>query len=854
MSAPLKILIIEDRVEDAELMVHELRQAGFDPDWRRVETEPECLAQLKKSPECILADHTLPQFGAARVLELLKEQGLDIPCIVVTGSISEEVAVERLKQGAADYILKDRMTRLGEAVRRALEEKRLRDEKQRVDQALRESEQRFREIAGNINEVFFSAGPNGSPFYYVSPVYEQIMGQPAEELYQNPHAWLERVHPVDRPRMEAVYNNFENLDEEYRVLGSDGTIHWVRLRTFPVKDSDGRTGRIVGTVRDITTPKMAEDRIKAHNKELETLHQIGQSLLNNLDLKKVAEDTLEKTIAVGHFDVGAIELMDFQSNVLQTITERGLRNAGSLARRQRTNRVDAEAGRTVRRLRTLDELRPRVDEDLLQGEHMRRFKKDGVRTVVTIPIVVEDKPIGLIRLGTRTLRKFTTEEINLFQAIANQTGIAIQKIRLYEEVQKNLERIQALREIDLAINSTLDLRTILDFLLEKIEIFLPTPSVTTVRLFNKVNGVLELVACRNINEAVWKAGEGEAGRGLANAVFETKASLMVSDVQSDPRTRDPSLFKRYGLVSYLGVPLVAKKEILGVLGFYSKVEHLFSDKDVEFLTTIGGQAAIAINNAQLYEQMVKSNQVKDDFLSIMSHELRTPLNVVMGYTAMIKDGLMGEINPHQEEALQKITDQANDQLAMINNVLYATVLEVQKPGVDAQEMSPAEFLDQLRTTYDDRLQPEGLILRWDYPRDLPLVQTDWAKLRVVLQNLIGNAIKFTGTGTVTVSALVYQIGGSSNWVEFKVADTGVGISEEQLPFIFEKFQQADTSQTRTYGGAGMGLYIGKKFTELLGGTVEVETEPGKGSTFTVKIPAPGLIAIPPKIPGAGGTS
>ena len=235
----------------------------------------------------------------------------------------------------------------------------------------------------------------------------------------------------------------------------------------------------------------------------------------------------------------------------------------------------------------------------------------------------------------------------------------------------------------------------------------------------------------------------------------------------------------------------------------------------------------------------------------MSHELRTPLNVVVGYTGMIKDGLLGEINPQQQEALGKVISRANDQLVLINNILYATVLDTEKINVDMHEVSLGDFLTQLKTAYEAPINKK-LVFNWDYPADLPLIKTDSAKLKQILQNLIDNALKFTDKGSITISAKIRQQAEgnrqqfsaltplasslSPSWVEFRVADTGVGIPKEALPFIFEKFRQADSSETRLYGGVGMGLYIVNKLTELLGGRVEVESEPGKGSTFTVKIP------------------
>ena len=534
MPTPLRVLIAEDRPADAELMVYELSRSGFEPNWTRVDTEEDYLKELQSAPDVILADHTLPNFDAPRALRLLKNTGMDVPLIVVTGSISEEVAVERIKEGASDYILKDRMTRLGPAVKRALEEKTLREEKRKADKLIR----------------------------------------------------------------------------------------------------------------------------------------------------------------------------------------------------------------------------------------------------------------------------------------------------------RNLERIRALHEINIAITSTLDLRTMLNVLLEKIDLFLPFPSATTVRLLNRQAGSLESLACRNLDEEEWRTQENKALSGRAKTVVDTKAPVIVGNVQTDPRTHNRSIYLKYGLVSYAGVPLVAKANVLGVLGVYTKEAHEFSDREMEFLLTLANQAAVAIHNAQLYADMERSNKVKSEFLSVVSHELRTPLNVVISYAAMIKDKIFGEINTEQDNALKKILIRADDQLKMINSILYTTSVETQTLAVENHQFNLADFVNDLRLSYANS-ESQDLTIEWDYPPTLPDVTTDRAKLRQIIDNLIANAIKFTPQGKVKISFRYFP---EREQLECKVEDNGIGIPAEMLPFIFDKFRQVDSSDTRSYDGVGLGLYIAKEFARLLGGDIDVQSKPERGSTFTVTLP------------------
>jgi two-component system sensor histidine kinase/response regulator len=449
-----------------------------------------------------------------------------------------------------------------------------------------------------------------------------------------------------------------------------------------------------------------------------------------------------------------------------------------------------------------------------------------------------------------------------------------QRKRAEEETARNLERLRALRDIDHAISSSLDLRTVLAVLMEKIDLVLPYSAVT-LRLFDKASGLLEPVACRNLDEAEWQQAQWKGGRGISNVVFESKAPLIIRDTRADARVVDSEFYRRHKLISYVGVPLTVKDEILGVLGFYTKEEHEFTGDEVEFLMTLAGQAAVAIHNSQIYEEMAElavdltiSNKVKDEFLSVISHELRTPLNVVMGYTALIKDKMYGEVSPEQSRVLDKLMNRMRSQLDMVNSILHATQIQANKVTLYREEVSVTNVLNELRSAVMAALE-KPLTLNWDYSSELPVLKIDGRKLKQILENLVDNAIKFTDEGSVTVSARLQEgerreatgdreggresfsphaarlepvlsnIEGPHAFVEFKVADTGRGIPTQALPIIFEKFRQADSSETRLHGGIGLGLYIAKNFTELLGGAIKVETEPGKGSVFTVTIPCAG---------------
>jgi signal transduction histidine kinase len=231
-------------------------------------------------------------------------------------------------------------------------------------------------------------------------------------------------------------------------------------------------------------------------------------------------------------------------------------------------------------------------------------------------------------------------------------------------------------------------------------------------------------------------------------------------------------------------------------------------------------------------ELEKSNKAKDEFLNLVSHELRTPLSLISGYVELIKTRMMGDINLDQEKALIKIKHHSWELLNIVNAILEAAKVDVGACHVDSSVISLVAFLDALKANYDNPTGKE-ITLIWDYATDLPSVTTDCVKLKHIVENLINNAIKFTETGNVIISARHSR---DTNAVKLKVTDTGIGIPPAAMPFIFEKFYQVDASRTRAYGGVGLGLHIVKKFADVLGAAIEVESEPNQGATFTLTLP------------------
>jgi signal transduction histidine kinase len=288
------------------------------------------------------------------------------------------------------------------------------------------------------------------------------------------------------------------------------------------------------------------------------------------------------------------------------------------------------------------------------------------------------------------------------------------------------------------------------------------------------------------------------------------------------------LLEDYGITISMYVALKRGDQVIGILSAAYRGRHeLFTPVQQRIALGIAQWASMALENARLIEELRHANQLKSEFVSTMSHELRTPLNVIMGYSEMLQEGIAPL---EQENALTKIRSSSLELLEMIEATLNLNRLEGGKDPPYIEAVSLPTLLDELASEFAALPRRAETVLRW-IPAAATEIRTDRRKLKIILKNLVGNALKFTAAGEVAVCCEV-----SSGRCAFSVADTGVGIAPEHLPVIFEMFRQGDSSDARSYSGVGLGLYIVRRLVTQLGGDVHVETALGRGSTFTVTLP------------------
>jgi PAS domain S-box-containing protein len=278
MTTPLRVLIVEDSPDDAELMAMRLTEEGFRPEWQRAETEPDYRVALETPPDLILADWSLPQFSGLRALQLMRERGLDIPFVIVSGSIGEEAAIDAMHQGAYDYVLKDHPARLGQAVRHALEDKRLRDEKRQAEQAQRESEARYRSLFEHMPVGLYRTTPDGR-ILHANPALVEMLGYPDLKSLMAANTADVHLDPAERVQERALLEQEGGVHHfEMRMRRYDGAVIWVRDTVRAIRGSDGRALYYEGSLEDITERKQAQEALQKSEgrlKEAQALGRIG---------------------------------------------------------------------------------------------------------------------------------------------------------------------------------------------------------------------------------------------------------------------------------------------------------------------------------------------------------------------------------------------------------------------------------------------------------------------------------------------------------------------------------------------------------------------------------------------------
>lgn len=660
--------------------------------------------------------------------------------------------------------------------------------------------------------------------------------------------------------VEMSYKTGKPVRTTHRGFDKHGKSIAAEIVATPVFDSKGDIVAGVEVVRMVTEQLAARDLLERKSERLEKLAKASREISSGLDLATVLKRVAENAAALTGADAGTIALLDearreirypyhfnMPAEMAEIVVPRGAGIAGEVMR----------TGKPVV-----------LDDYPAHPAQVPAFTNAGVKTILAVPFMVGDKPLGALGLFGKSLgKKFSREDLEITQAIASQAAVAIQNAFLFQETEERLRVQRELNRVAISITSGLDLSRVLPEVARRAAEIVRADAAM-VALLDEDTGRVVFPYAYNLPEELSRTST-VVGVGVAGKVIESRTPCLTNDY-STSELGDPNFIKA-GVTAVATVPLMIADRCIGAIGVMNKAGgRPFTDDDISVISIVSRQAAVATENARLYEELSHSAQklelrvkertealsrmyqdserkgreleeanlklreldrMKSEFLANMSHELRTPLNSIIGFSKLILDGLDGGINDEQRNDLTIVHSNGLELLRLIDDLLSLAKLEAGRINLALEETRPELLVEEAVRNMLPAASQKGLKVESSFPQDLEPVLLDPGKIRQVLQNLLGNAIKFSEAGRIEVA-----IEQSPDETVFSVKDGGIGIDAEEIEAIFDRFHQAQPHVVSTTAGVGLGLTISKRFVEMHGGRIWVESGPGKGSTFFFLVP------------------
>ena len=475
------------------------------------------------------------------------------------------------------------------------------------------------------------------------------------------------------------------------------------------------------------------------------------------------------------------------------------------------------------------------------------YAREGVQSMLAAPVRIGGEPAATLVFYYRSRHPFSESELLLAQALGDVAGVALRTADLHAEQLHREQQALFLARAAAALASSLDYAQTLKTLAQ-----LAVPDIADWCAVDMLrpDGNAERLALAHIDPARVQLAEDflrkypqakDAPTGLWSVLRSGRSErldLTPEIIEAAPITEERRrAIYELNITSYMIVPLKTRQGTVGAITFVAAESHRrFGDADLRFAETVADRAAVAIENAWAFGEARAASQLKDEFLATLSHELRTPLNAIVGYARMLRSGAVpGDRRDHAVEVIER---NAQALTQMVEDILDVSRIIAGKLRLNVTSIDPHRLAADALATVAPAAQAKNLTVRWEVAPDTPPLTGDPDRLQQVCWNLLTNAVKFSPAGG-TIELKIRSLGGV---VELRVTDTGRGIPPDALPFIFERFRQADVRASREHGGLGLGLSIARSIVEMHGGTMVAESEgEDRGATFTVRLPVKSVL-------------
>ena len=683
------------------------------------------------------------------------------------------------------------------------------------------------DLVTGLNAIVWEADARTLQFSYVSRYAEALLGYPVARWLDEAAFWPAHIHADDRSWVVALCSmetgDGKDLDFEYRFLAADGRVVWLRNIARVVANAAGQTLRLGGVMVDVTEHKSAEGDRGA-------VLEVARDSSGTLDLVEILDRVHRRTAALLPCDRIATYYRDSAGPAFHLVAQYGISSQSATGPPLTDFLPEQSIADWVA------DGRAAVINDI---HHQRWLPTQllvqlAIGALVGVPLFVRGRLIGAL-VGARTSphQDFSAREVQLLESIAQQLALAIGTVELYRAREDEAQVSAALARAGRELIASLDRPALLNRMCRLTTEVLACEASHTL-FWDPVERVYAVVAGYGDLPEQW-----EEIRVLkiphavvTNLIARIERDELVQLAATESQGLLPSgLMQQYGFNHGMYVALRRGNDVIGLHTAGRRTSTRFTPQQERIFRGIAQLASIALEHARVVEELERANRLKYDFVATMSHELRTPLNVIMGYSDLLLEGEFGALAHEQIEILRRVDTSARQLLELISAMLDLTRLEAGKLAIQRQDVSLPQLIEALAAETRELPQKPGVTLTWHVAPRLPRLYTDPLKLKVVLRNLVANAVKFTEQGSIAVRAM-RRAGG----VEIAVSDTGIGIPADIQAIIFEPFRQAENPMTRRYGGVGLGLYIARRLTDLLGGTISVESVGGQGSTFRIQLP------------------